>query len=162
MPTTLSNPRDLLVQMLGELLYIERRLAGGVLRDLIDAVSDAQLKDELSAHLEQTKAHVDRCETAFRAIDVAPSANHSPEFESAVAAHDEIASSITSRELADVFHAHAALRTEHLELALYTAVLAFGEENGYGDALAPLRESLADEHEAREILERELRRLSAA
>jgi ferritin-like metal-binding protein YciE len=161
MPTTVSNPRDLLVQILGELLYIERRLAGGVLRDLIDAVADEQLADGLRAHLEQTKAHVERCETAFRAIEVAPSANHSREFESAVAEHDELASSIISKGLADVFHAQAALRTEHLELALYTAILAFGDENGYGDALAPLRESVADEHEAREILERELRRLSS-
>ena len=158
MPTTISNPRDLLVQLLGELLYVERRLAGGVLRDLIDAVTDEQLADGLRAHLDQTKEHVDRCETAFRAIEVAPSANHSREFESAVAEHDELASSIVSPALADVFHAQAALRTEHLEIALYTAVLSLG----FDDALAPLRESLADEHEAREVLERELGRLNDA
>ena len=158
MPTTISNPRDLLVQLLGEVLYVERRLAGGVLRDLIEAVSDEQLADGLRAHLEQTKEHVDRCETAFRALQVAPTANQSRDFESAVAQHGELASSIASRDLADIFHAQAALRTEHLEIALYTAVLSLG----YDDALASLRESLADEHEAREILERELRRLADA
>ncbi|HEV2593315.1 MAG TPA: DUF892 family protein [Gaiellaceae bacterium] len=160
MPTTISNPRDLLVQMLGELLYVERRLAGGVLRNLIDAVTDEQLAAELRSHLAQTKEHVERCETAFRAIEVAPSANHSRAFESAVAEHDELASSIKAPRLADVFHAQAALRTEHMEIALYTAVLAFGEANGFGDALALLRESLADEHEAREVLDRDLGRLS--
>jgi ferritin-like metal-binding protein YciE len=157
-PTTISNPRDLLVQLLGEILFVERRLAGGVLRDLISAVTDEQLAEGLRAHLEQTKAHVDRCETAFRRLEVAPTANQSHAFESAVAEHDELASSIASPRLADLFHAKAALQTEHLEIALYTAVLALG----FDDALAPLRESLADENEAREVLERELRRLADA
>jgi len=157
-PATISNQRDLVVQLLGELLYVERRLAGGVLRDLISSVSDERLADELRKHLEQTKAHAERCETAFRKLEVPPSANQSRAFESAVAEHDELASSIASDRLADVFHAKAALQTEHLEIALYTAVLALG----FDDALAPLRESLADEHEARELLERELRRLADA
>jgi len=156
----ISNPRDLLVQLLGELLYIERRLAGGVLRDLISAVRDEELADGLRQHLEQTKAHVDRCEAAFRAIEVAPTANQSNAFEAAVKDHDDLAKSFASPALADVFHAQAALGTEHMEIALYTAILTFGEENEFGDALAPLRESLADEQEAREILERELRPLS--
>ena len=160
MPTTISNPRDLFVQLLGELLYIERRLAGGVLRDLIGSVKDEQLADALRAHLEQTKAHVDHCETTFRTLEIAPTANQSRAFESAVAEHQELSSSFQSPALADVFHAKAALGTEHMEIALYTTLLAFGEENGFDDALAPLRESLADEHEARETLERELRRLS--
>jgi ferritin-like metal-binding protein YciE len=161
-PVTISNPRDLLVQLLGELLFVERRLAGGVLRDLIDAVTDQELADGLRAHLEQTKAHVERCETAFRALEVAPTANQSNAFESAVKEHDELSSSFVSTALADVFHAQAALQTEHMEIALYSAVLGFGDAAGFGDALAPLRESLADENEAREILERELRRLGNA
>ena len=151
-----SNPRDLLLQLLGEVLYVERRLVGGVLRELIGAVSDEQLADGLRAHLEQTKEHVTRCETAFRAVEAAPTANRCAAFEADVSAHGEQAGSIVDPVLADVFHAQAALRTEHLEIALYTAVLSLGFE----DALAPLRESLADEQEAREILERELRRLA--
>lgn len=158
MPATISNPRDLVVQLLGELLYVERRLVGGVLRDLISAVSDEQLADGLQQHLEQTKAHVERCETAFRALEVAPTANQSRAFESAVAEHEELTSSFASQQLADVFHAQAALQTEHMEIALYTAVLSLG----FDDALAPLRESLADEQEACELLERELRRLADA
>ena len=158
MPTTVSNPRDLVVQLLGEVLYVERRLAGGVLRDLISAVEDEQLADGLRQHLDQTMAHVERCENAFRALDVSATANQSRAFESAVAEHDELAQSFESKRLADVFHAQAALRTEHLEIALYTAVLSLG----FDDALTPLRESLADEQEAREILERELRRLADA
>ena len=44
MPAKVSNPRDLLLQLLGDLLYVERRLAGGVLRELADSVSDERLR----------------------------------------------------------------------------------------------------------------------
>ncbi len=155
MPATISNPRDLVVQLLGEVLYVERRLAGDVLRDLIAAVEDEQLADELRQHLDQTKEHVERCENAFRALEVSATANQSRAFESAVAEHDQHSSSFQTQRHEDVFHAQAALRTEHMEIAMYTAVLALG----FDDALAPLRESLADERQAAEILERELRRL---
>ena len=48
MPTTISNPRDVLVQLLVEGLYVERRLAGGVVRDLMEAVYGAARAAELS------------------------------------------------------------------------------------------------------------------
>jgi ferritin-like metal-binding protein YciE len=153
----LSNPRDLLLQLLGELLFVERRLTGGVLRELIGSVHDEQLKEALQHHLQQTQQHPDRLETAFRRLEAAPSANLSADFEAAVKAHGEQASSIVDPKLQDVFHAQAALRTEHLEIALYTAALSFDR-----DELGDLRESLADEHEARETLEGMLRRLSGS
>ena len=39
----ISNPRDLLLLLLGEILYVERRLAGGVLQQLVDACADDEL-----------------------------------------------------------------------------------------------------------------------
>jgi ferritin-like metal-binding protein YciE len=153
MPAKISNPRDLILQLLGDALYLERRLAGGVLQELIDAVSDAELKEALQQHLEETKAHVDRAETAFRRLDAAPSANMSRSFEAAKAEHDELAGSIVDPKLADVFHTRAALQTEHDEIALYTAVLALAD-------LEPLRDSLQEERLTREKLERLLRRLA--
>jgi ferritin-like metal-binding protein YciE len=118
-----SNPRDLLVLLLGELLHVERRLAGGVIRDLADAVHDDELRTALRHHLEETAQHVERIESAFRRIEVAPTANLSRPFESAVAEHGELASNVIESRLADDFHAQAALHTEHWEIAAYEAVL---------------------------------------
>jgi ferritin-like metal-binding protein YciE len=118
-----SNPRDLVVLLLGELLHVERRLAGGVIRDLADAAHDEALHNTLGRHLEETVQHVQRVESAFRRLDVAPTANLVRPFESAVAQHDELASNIIHPRLADSFHAQAALHTEHWEIAAYQAVL---------------------------------------
>lgn len=156
MPAKVSNPRDLLLQLLGDLLYVERRLAGGVLRDLASDVSDEQLHNYLEHHLMETKEHVERCETAFRKLDASPTANAVDSFESALRQHEETASGIVDATLADAFHAQAALRTEHLELALYEAVLALG-----GDEVDELRRSQSEEDDARAMLEGEIRRLLA-
>jgi ferritin-like metal-binding protein YciE len=118
-----SNPRDLLVLLLGELLHVERRLAGGVIRDLADAAHDDELRTALHRHLEETVQHVERIESAFRRIEVAPTANLSRGFESAVVQHGELASTVIESRLADDFHAQAALHTEHWEIAAYEAVL---------------------------------------
>jgi len=154
-----SNPRDLLLQLLGEALYVERRLAGGVLSELIESVRDEQLRAGLQDHLEQTRGHVDRAETAFRRLEAAPSANLCRAFESATAEHGDLAAQIVEPTLADIFHAQAALRTEHLELALYSAVLELAEVFGRSDAVEPLRESRREEEAARADLEAALRRL---
>lgn len=152
MPVKVSNLRDLQLQLLGDLLYVERRLAGGVLRELADGVSDEKLRDELEHHLAQTKEHVEHCEAAFLKLDAAPTANAVDSFESALRQHQETVAGIVDPRLADAFHAQATLRTEHLELALYEAVLALGD-------LDDLRKSQADEEDARRLLEGEVRRL---
>jgi ferritin-like metal-binding protein YciE len=159
-PPKLSNPRDLLVQLLGELLYVERRLAGDVIRSLAGSVRDEALRGALEHHLEQTRGHVERAETAFRRLEVAPSANLSQAFEAAVAEHEELSSKVAEPALADVFHAQAALRVEHLELALYAVVLELAAAFGKADAVEPLRESQREEDDARGALESAIARLA--
>ena len=139
MAAKISNPRDLLVLLLGELLHVERRLAGGVIRDLADAVHDDELREALRRHLEETVQHVERIESAFRRIEVAPTANLSRAFESAVAQHDQLASNVVGARLADDFHAQAALHTEHWEIAAYDAVLRLAPET-VTELLAPSRD----------------------
>src|SRR4051812_35790584 len=99
MPGKVSSRRDLLVLLLGELLHVERRLAGGVIRDLAEAVGNDELGLALLGHLEETVQHVERVEAAFRRIEVAPTANLSRSFESAVAQHDDLATSIIDARL---------------------------------------------------------------
>jgi ferritin-like metal-binding protein YciE len=153
-----SNPRDLFVLLLGELLHVERRLAGSVLRDLASSVTDDELQAALRHHLDETERHVERVENAFRRIEVAPSAHRSAPFESAVAQHDELAGSIVRADLADVFHAQAALHTELWETAAYTAVIELGSAIGYD--LADLRDSLDEERRAEQMLAQAIGRLS--
>ena len=140
----ISNPRDLTVQLLGELLFVERRLADRVIAEVAGAVGDEELKALLDEHREETRQHVERVETAFRRLEVAPTSNLSRSFESAVAEHDALAPSIADTRLADIFHAQAALQVEHRELAAYRVLLPLLPS----DAAELLRPSYAEEGEA--------------
>lgn len=156
--TTVSNPRDLVVQLLGELLFVERRLADTVLDDLRSALHDEELRAILDEHREQTRLHAERVETAFRRLEVAPTSNLSRPFESAVAEHDARAPSIMDPRLADLYHAQAALHTEQWELASYRVVLALLPRE-VGDLLEP---SYRDEGAAADRLGRAIERLADA
>lgn len=145
---TISNPRDLVVQVLGELLYVERRLADDVLPSLANEVGDANLRVALETHYEQTKHHVDRIETVFQRLEVIPTSNRSGPFESAVAEHDELARSIVEPRLADLFHAHAALHVEHWEQAAYRTLSPLLPN----EAAGLLKKSYREEDEAAKLL----------
>ena len=149
------NQRDLTIKLLGELLYVERRLGDEVLRDLSTAVHDRELREALEAHLAQTKEHAERVETAFRRMKIAPTSNRSRVFESAVAEHDETAPSIGDPRLEDIFHAQAALHTELWETASYRALLDLLPD----EEAELLRPSLDEEEHAATVLEKAIARL---
>lgn len=157
MPATkISNPRDLLVQLLGELLFVERRLADEVLEQLARQVRDEELTSVLERHRDETKAHVERIETVFRRLEVAPTSNLSRVFESAVAEHAELAPAVVEPRLTDLYHAQAALHTEHWEVAAYRTVLSLLPD----DLRDILRDSLEDEGKAEAALVQVIDRLA--
>jgi ferritin-like metal-binding protein YciE len=159
MPATkVSNPRDLVVQLLGELLFVERRLADAVIGDVAQAVRDEELRGLLEHHRGETKEHADRVEQAFRHLDVSPTSNLSRPFESAVAQHDELASAVVDPRLADIFHAQAALHVEHWEMAAYRTLLPLCPK----EVAELLRPSLDEEGEAARQLVRAIDRLADA
>jgi ferritin-like metal-binding protein YciE len=150
-----SNRRDLVVQLLGELYYVERRLHDQVLGDLIDAVSDEELKQALRNHREETKTHVERIDTAFRRLEVASTSNQSHAFEGAVSQHDDLSQAMKDERLADIFHAQAALHTEHWEMAAYRTLLKLAPD----DVAEVLRPSFDEEGEAAKSLVKAIDRL---
>ncbi len=120
---SISNERDFVVQLLGELLYVERRLADEVLQSLVDAVDDDGLRRLLETHRAETREHVERIETVFRRLGVAPTSNRCAQAEAAVDEHRALARSIVEPRLADLHHARVALQLEYWELAAYRMLL---------------------------------------
>jgi len=161
MPLTVSNPRDLLLAELGDILFVERMLSFQVLPELLKQVTDPELAGALAEHLEQTKRHVTNVEQAFRAVGAEPSSNHSFPFTGLEEQHSEIASSVKEPALADLWHAAAAIHTEHYEIAAYRhmRLLAGALDNGELDGL--LAANLGDEEAALERLERSAAEIAA-
>lgn len=132
----LSNPKDLLIAQLSELLWVERRLAFDVLPSIIEAASDDQLVRLFSEHLEETTEHVTRVEQAFRALGSEPSSALSPAFSGLIEQHETVAGKIVEPGLRDKWHAAAGIATEHFELALYTAIETLAPDEVRSDLAA--------------------------
>jgi ferritin-like metal-binding protein YciE len=154
----ISSPRDLAVQLLGELLYVERRLHDALLPALVAAVGDEELKEALRAHQQETRAHVERAEQAFGLLGVKPTSNLFQPLEAAASQHEEGAESVVNATLADLFHAQAALHVEHLELASYRTLLPLVPKE-VGDLLEP---SYDEEGNAAKLLVKTIDRLAKA
>jgi ferritin-like metal-binding protein YciE len=144
----LSNPKDLLVAVLSELLWVERRLGFDVLPEVIDAVHDSSLKELFEQHLTETREHVSRVEGAFRALQMEPGSAFSPGFSGLIEQHDTVAKKTVEPGLADRWHAAAGIAAEHFELALYTGVEALAPASAW-EALSA---NVADERGALEEL----------
>ncbi|HEU4978437.1 MAG TPA: DUF892 family protein [Solirubrobacteraceae bacterium] len=162
MPTTVSNPRDLYLVQLCDILYVERRLGFDVLPELLGKVKDSELSDALGEHLAQTKDHVTRVEHAFRVAGAEPSSVLSPPFTGLEDQHSEQASATVDETLADAWHAAAAAHTEHYEIAAYEALIALAGELGMDEADGLLKANLGEERKALEHAQDAYRRLVAA
>lgn len=146
----LSNPKDLLVAQLSELLWVERRLAFDVLPEVIDKAHDDKLKALFTEHLDETKDHVARVEAAFKQLGFEPSSALSPGFSGLIEQHDTVTSKIVEPDLADKWHAASGIAAEHFELALYTGIEAAAPEDVW-KTVAP---NAKDESGALQKLER--------
>jgi ferritin-like metal-binding protein YciE len=146
MADKLVNPRDLLLQQLSELLWIERTLFFEVIPSVHDASHDPRLQETLTHHRTETREHAVRVEEAIRSCGAEPAAARSAALEKLAEEHEEHAQSITHPVLKDVFHCAGVARTEHFELASYDAAIGLARELGFGEC-ANLLERNRDEDE---------------
>ena len=113
----ISNPKDLFLHELGDILYVERKLAEKVLPKLIDEVTDEEFRSGLENHLAQTRKHVLNVEKVFEIFGEEPHAEPCVGFEGLKKEHDQLIEK-SSSSLID-HRPGAAARTENYEIAAY-------------------------------------------
>ena len=101
-----------------------------------------------------------RVEEVLRIAAAEPSSNLDPAARQLIEQHDELAGSVVDPMLRDVFHAAAASRTEHAEIAGYTTLIELAEAMELPDAVRLLRRNLEEEAAALERVEEIGRRLA--
>jgi len=153
----LASPRDLFFQLLAEMLWVERMLVFEVLPSLRKQVQSESLAAAVEEHLAQTRGHVTRVEEAFRALGTEPASARSAPAAGLAAEHEATAGKIAEPRLADLFHAGAAITTEHFEIASYDVLLQLAPDG----VVEPLAQNRREEAEALELLEKLSDRLRA-
>jgi len=143
----ITTPRELFLHELGDILYVEQKLAGEVLPRLIREVADSEFRKGLERHLEQTRGHITNLEQIFDSMGEEPEAEKCIGFEGLKKEHDELTSEV-SEALIDMVDTGAAARTEHYEIAAYTGLIEMARALGESDAVGLLEENLKEEREA--------------
>jgi ferritin-like metal-binding protein YciE len=155
----ITNPRELFLHELGDILFVERALVDEALPKLIDEVSDDELRSGLESHLEQTRRHVANVEKVFELLDEEPHAEPCIGFEGLKKEHAELTEK-ASESLIDLVDLGAAARTENYEIAAYEGLRRMAKGLGEDKAVALLDENLAQEKEALREVEKIATRIS--
>jgi ferritin-like metal-binding protein YciE len=155
----LTSPRDLFLHELGDILYVERKLAGAVLPKLIEEVRDEEFTAGLESHLKDTRQHVANVEKVFEIFGEEPHEEECIGFEGLKKEHDQLVEE-SSRSLIDLVDAGAAARTENYEIAAYEGLRRMAKGLGEDEAVELLDKNLKQEKEALREVEKVATRLS--
>jgi ferritin-like metal-binding protein YciE len=155
----ITNPRELFLHELGDILYVERALADETLPKLIGEVSDEEFRSGLESHLEQTRRHVETVEKVFRELGEEPEAEECIGFEGLKREHDKMIEE-SSPGLVDLIDLGAAARTECYEIAAYESLRRMAKAMGEDRAVDLLDRNLKDEKETLREVEKIATRLS--
>jgi ferritin-like metal-binding protein YciE len=155
----ITNPRELFLHELGDILYVERALANEVLPKLISEVQDTEFKEALEQHLEQTRGHMTNLKKVFEELGEAPHAEECIGFEGLKAEHDKLVEE-SSPDLIDSVDLGAAARTENYEIAAYEGLRRMAKAMGEDRAVDLLDANLKEEKEALRLVEKISTRVS--
>ena len=147
MATKMSDPRELLLHELGDILYAEKLLVK-TLPKLQKEASDEELSTRFGRHTEETKQQVQNLEQAFKALGEKAKAEKCPGIEGIKAEHDEFVSQESpSPDVLNAFLTGAAARTEHYEIAAYEGAITMAKAMGETEVARLLDENLRQEKE---------------
>ena len=150
----MTDPKDLLVHELGDLLYAERRFLTST-KNLWREANDPKLKDRIEQHIGETEKQIERLQQAFDAIGVKAKGEKCEAAIGLREEHDSFKSEEKpSKELLEAFDLGSGLRVEHYEIAAYRSAIAIAETLGETECAEILKESLAEEEAMADFLEK--------
>ena len=154
----IKDPQTLFQHELRLALGAERKVLA-TLKKLEKQAQRPQLKQQFHHHLEETEGQIKNLEQALEAAGAGTSA-HEAESASGIAAEGEKLIGKVDDELVDAVLLGAAAKTEHVEIAMYEALITKAAAMGSEDIVALLEENLEQERHTLEEVRRASETLS--
>ena len=150
----MTEPKDLLVHELGDLLYAERRFLTGT-KGMAREANDPTLKQRLDQHVQVTEKQIERLQKAFESIGEKAKAEKCEAAIGLREEHDSFKSEEKpTKPLLEAFDLGSGLRVEHYEIAGYRSAIAVASALGERECATILKESLAEEEAMATFLEK--------
>jgi len=138
---------DLFLHTLQDIYYAENKILKA-LPDMIDAASDAQLKQGLTTHLAETEDHVGRLDEVFKLLGQEPKSVKCPAIDGIVEEADEVTGEVADKDVLDAAIIAAGQAVEHYEITRYGSLIAWAGQLGRNDVARILEQTLVEEKAA--------------
>ena len=158
----IRTPQELFAQQLRRMLWVEQTQAEEILPELYDRIHAVDLRLTVERHILETQQHVRALEIILHQLGEAARPEESAALQGLTQERDLLLTVVDGeRHLADLAHAEAITRSEHLEIAAYAALHAIANALGEEEIAAKLQELLEQEGFALELAERATAKLLA-
>jgi ferritin-like metal-binding protein YciE len=142
---------DLFVHLLQDIYYAEQKIVKS-LPDMIEKVTNRELKAGLKDHLAQTENHVARLEQVFKLHGTEPKGTDCPAIDGIIEEAEEVSGEIEDKEVLDAAIIASAQAVEHYEITRYGTLTTWAKTLGRDDCAAILHKTLEEEKAADEKL----------
>ena len=144
--------KELFISEMKDIYWAEQHLVKALPKMIKGATSD-ELKKTITDHLEQTKNHVSRLESAFESVGEKAKAIKCLAMEGLLKEAEELLSETDKgTEVRDVAIISAAQKVEHYEIATYGTLKSLATTLGYNEATDLFDQTLAEEKKADSLL----------
>lgn len=142
---TMKTAQDLLKHDLGDLLYAEKHILKA-LKPMIRQSSDAEMKERLEQHRQETEQQISNLEQAFQAMGLKPKAQKCPGILGIIEEKKEFErDEEPTPAVLESFNLGAGLRVENYEIAAYRSALALAKSLAQREVADLLKANLDQE-----------------
>jgi ferritin-like metal-binding protein YciE len=146
-----NSLQELLINQLDDLYDAEKRLTEA-LPKLADAATSPQLRTAFTEHLDQTRNHLTRLDSAFQRLGQRPGHETCQAMKGLLSEGEEAVSAKGDTAVKDAALIAAAQRVEHYEIAGYGTARTFANQLGYTEIADLLQSTLKEEGAADKLL----------
>ena len=157
----LSSLKDAFYEELQDMYSAEKQLVGAIPKMAKKATSE-KLKKAFSDHLEQTKEHVTRVESAFEETGKPAKVKKCEAMAGLIKEAEGTMEEAADPEVMDAILIGLAQKVEHYEIATYGTLCTWAEQLGYTKAKKALGLNMNDEEKADQLLSKLSKTANAA
>lgn len=118
------------------------------LSEMEESAASSELKNAFHEHREQTRTHVNRLESVFRALGEEPHRRSCKGLEGIIDEGEKLAKEFRGNSALDAGLIASGQKTEHYEISSYGTLCTWAEELGDSQIASLLKENLREEKEA--------------
>jgi ferritin-like metal-binding protein YciE len=119
---------------------------------MIKKANSGKLSQALTAHLEQTKLHVERVASAFEETGKSAKAKKCEAMAGLIKEAEETMAQDADADVADAILIGLAQKVEHYEIATYGTLCTWADQLGYTNAKGLLGQNMDDEEKVDKLL----------